>query len=155
MVLGSNSRHGHLDRSLHNLLYDSLSHFPLSLKRFKPVQDTHYSDSKALLWQIMAPLWHHLQKRSSSLRLNRLASHAPRLLHFSQQISSYYFSCFRLLNFLCLVTNRHLQAIPSLASIAAPGIMGTVAGLSAAPSYVTPAKHARGTTLATIAFTAQ
>ena len=33
-----NSRHGHLDRSLHNLLYDSLPHLSLSLERFKPVK---------------------------------------------------------------------------------------------------------------------
>ena len=42
-----NSRHSHLDRSLQNIFYDSLPHLPLSLERFKPVQVTHYSDSKA------------------------------------------------------------------------------------------------------------
>ena len=41
-----NSRHRHLDRSLHNLLDYSLPHLPLLLQRFKPVQATHYSDSK-------------------------------------------------------------------------------------------------------------
>ena len=43
-----NSRYLHLDRSLHNLFYDSLPHLPLSLERFKSVQVTHYSYSKAL-----------------------------------------------------------------------------------------------------------
>lgn len=37
-----------LDRSLYNLLYDSLPHLPFSLEQFKPVQVTHYSDSKTL-----------------------------------------------------------------------------------------------------------
>ena len=43
-----NNRPHHLHRSLHNLFYDSLPHLLLSLERFKPVQVTHYSHSKAL-----------------------------------------------------------------------------------------------------------
>ena len=95
-----NSRHRHLDRSLHNLLDDSLPHLPLFLERCKPVQATHYSDSKVLLSQIMAPLRHRLQKRSASL-----VSHAPRPLQFSHQISGHHFSRFRILNLFCLGPN--------------------------------------------------
>ena len=74
--------------------------FPLLLERCKPVQATHYSDSKVLLSQIMAPLRHRLQKRSASL-----VSHAPRPLQFSHQISGHHFSRFRILNLFCLGPN--------------------------------------------------
>ena len=62
--------------------------------------------ARRFFWQIVAPLRHRLQKRSRSLRFNRLVSHVPRPLQFSHKISGYHFSCFRLLNFLCLVNNR-------------------------------------------------
>ena len=50
---------------------------------------------------------------------------------------------------------RRLRAILSLASIATPGMMGAVAGPSAAAGFVTPAQRAMGTTLASTALTAQ
>ena len=101
-----NSRHRHLDRSLHNLLDYSLPHLPLLLERFKPVQATHYSDSKVLLWQNGFTKTSPSEKKCQQSRVNRLVSHAPIPLQFSHQISDYHFSRFRLLNFFCLVTNR-------------------------------------------------
>ena len=88
-----NSRHRHLDRSLHNLLDYSLPHLPLLLQRFKPVQATHYSDSKVLLWQNGFTKTSPSEKKCQQSRVNRLVSYAPaRPLQFSHQISDYHFS---------------------------------------------------------------
>ena len=47
----------------------------------------------------------------------------------------------------------HLQAIPGVASIATPGLMGAVAGPLAAAGFVSPLKHAIGTALVSTAIT--
>ena len=100
---------------------------------------------------MVAPLRHRLQKRSHRLRFNQLVSHAPRPLQFSHQLSGDHFSCFRLLNVLCLVTNRASGIFgqsPSLASLATHRMMGALPGPLATAGFVTPAKCATGTTLA-------
>ena len=102
-------------------------------------------------------LRHRLQKRSRSLRFNRLISHAP------GQTSTIFTPDLRLplqlLQVPQLPLPRHqqslsgLQATPGLASIATHGTMGAVAGPFVAAGFVTPANRAMGTTPASTALT--
>ena len=106
---------------------------------------------------IIQTAWHSMINRGSTTTSPSEKKPQPQVLactwplQFSHQISGDHFSCFRLLNFLCLVTNRAsgiFRQSPSLASIGTSGMMGAVAGPLATAGFVTPAKRATGTTFA-------